>query len=736
MRIRSHLLLLTAVVLIPGFLAAAIAVEKVREGERQAALMGLRETVRSTSLLVDGELRRSLGALTALSTSEHLGTGDLKAFYEQATAINQPPDVWTLLLDDQGQQVLNTVLPFGAPLPSSPAAKERVAKVLATQRPLVTDLIVGPVTGKLIITVYLPARAWQGKQYVVAQAFSVDHWKKSVTQPRGRADWVVAVIDHSGRFISRSKNANALLGKQARPELVAAAAVSREGLIRHNTLEGIESYDAFTHSDLSGWTFAVAAPVKSIEASATQAVAWLTAGVIMALAGAMVTALVLTRKFILAMDTASTAARSLGAGHLPVTPRTSLTEVDALNHALSEAGRVLAADREARAALEAERKRLLDSETAAREEAQAQNAAKDQFLALLGHELRNPLSAIAGATAILMRSGTATIDRARYLGMIQRQNKHLTHIVNDLLDISRMLSGKIVLEREPLNLATCVLHCVEALKTTDRGVGHPFTVDAEEAWIDGDAVRIEQVLSNLLSNALKYSEPVGELRVSVRAGVQEASVEVRDFGLGISPDLLPHVFEPFVQGPAMPGTLQSGLGIGLALVRQLVALHGGQVSVSSHGVGMGSAFLVTLPLIPAPLAPSVEVSGEQSRLVGKVLLVEDNLDNMEATSALIRLLGHEVIEAHDGEQALVVAASNPPDVIVMDLGLPGKDGYQVATELKQIAHLKHIPLIALTGYGHQRSSTQASSALFNAYLVKPVDPELLGQTIRAQLSRG
>ncbi|MDI1260909.1 ATP-binding protein [Aquabacterium sp.] len=730
MRIRSHLFLVAAVALIPGFLAAAIAIEKVREGERLAALKGLHETVRATSLMVDGELQRALGSLTALGASEHLQTGNLRGFYDQALAINRAPDVWTLLLDETGTQVLNTVVPFGTPPPPA-AARQRVAQVLATQRPLVTDLIVGPVTGKLLTTVYLPTKAFGGRQYVVAQAFSVEHWKKAVLQTEVRRDWVVAVIDHSGRFISRSKNAANLLGKQARPELVAAAAASHDGLIRHNTLEGIESYDAFTHSDLTGWTIAVAAPVQSIEASASQAVALLTAGVLLALAGATATSLVLAHKFILAMNTASTAARRLATDQRQLkVARTSVHEVNVLNDALAEAGRLLEADRHAKAELAQQRLHLLDIETRAREEAQAQNAAKDQFLALLGHELRNPLSAIAGATAILGKSQDLQLIDSKYLGMIQRQSKHLRHIVNDLLDVSRMLSGKIVLERQPLNLAECLHHCIEALQATDRGAGRRFVVEAEEVWLDGDIVRIEQVLSNLLTNALKYSPVDKALHIRVQASGTLAVVEIRDFGMGMSPALLPRIFEPFLQGPALSGNLQSGLGIGLALVKQLVELHDGEVKVHSDGEGLGSTFTVTWPLIPSPHLARSALS-DTTRSACKILLIEDNVDTMEATAELLRFAGHHVVEAQDGDQGLAMAATSMPDVVVMDIGLPRRDGYEIAAELKQSAQLRHIPLIALTGYGQQRPG--AGSSNFSAFLVKPVDPDLLLQAIDDQL---
>ena len=733
MRIRSHLFLMAAVVLIPGFLAAAVAIEKVREGERQAALRGLRETVRATALLVDGEIQRSVGALGALGNSQNLKTGNLAAFYEQAAAIDQPPDVWTLLLDETGTQILNTAVPFGTP-PPAPLAGERVAQVLATKRLLVTDLIVGPATGKLVTTVYVPAKASIGKPYVVAQAFSVDHWKSAAMQPRGQSDWIVAVVDRTGKFISRSQKADQLLGRQARPELVAAAAASNEGLIRHKTLEGIDSYDAFTHSALTGWTIAVAAPVETIEASATQAVAWLAGGVATALTVATAMGLLLGRIFIQAMDTASEAARRLGKGEQPATPHTALHEVNALNGALADAGRLIAAERKSRELVEADRIVLLKNETAAREAAQSQNAAKDQFLALLGHELRNPLAAISGAAEALAKGPAEGATPDRFLKIIQRQNRHLAHIVDDLLEVSRLLSGKIVLDSVALDLAECVRNCVDALRASERATDHILVVDAEEVWVHGDPVRMEQIVNNLVANALKYSDSGSEVRVRVRAIGGEARIEVTDFGVGIGPELMPHIFEPFVQGPAARGQQAGGLGIGRALVQQLVGLHGGQVVANSDGAGTGCTFVVTLPRAEAARVEEAR-KGARSASRCRVLLVEDNADVRESTAELLRIMGYEVAEAGNGDEALIAAADRMPDVIVMDVGLPGRDGYRIATDLRQLPRLRHVPLIAVTGYGQARDKDRASAAGFDAHLVKPVDPELLAQAIENQLAR-
>ena len=722
--------------LLPGFLAAVFAVQKVRDGAREAALGTLRETVRATALLVDGQVQRSLGGLTALGNSPHLQTGDFAAFYEEARALDLPPDVWTLLLDETGTQKLNTAVPFGTP-PPPPVAKARVATVLATQRPLVTDVIAGPATGKLLTTIYLPAKPTPtGQRYVVAQAFSVEHWRKSALQPQGRADWIVAVIDRNGKFISRSHRTDEFLGRPARPELTAAAAAGNDGLIRHSTHEGIDAYDAFTHSALTGWTIAVAAPVDTIDASATQSIIWLALGIAIALAAALLGASTLSRILINAMEAASSAARVLGEGRQPAPPRTPLVEVNALNEALADAGRLLAHEKSLREVVEAERSYLLANERSAREAAQVDNAAKDNFLALLGHELRNPLAAISGATEVLARREPDPQTLRRYLEIIRRQNRHLSRIVNDLLEIRRMLSGKIVLEARPLDLAECVRSCVDSLQTVDRGQQSRLMVDAETVWIEGDPVRIEQVVNNLVTNAIKFSPLGTEVLVRVQARGEQALLEVTDAGSGIARELLPRVFEPFVQGPTVPGRPSSGLGIGLALVKQIVALHGGTVEARSAGLGHGSTFAIRLPRIAVPAktdASAVPAGVRQSSL--HVLVVEDNADAREATAELLRVLGYEVSEAEDGEVALRLAAARVPDVVVMDLGLPHKDGYAIAVEFKASPLLRHVPLIALSGYSQERDRQASAAAGFDAHLAKPVTPETLAQTIEAQLAR-
>jgi signal transduction histidine kinase/ActR/RegA family two-component response regulator len=728
MRIRTLLVLMAAAILLPVVLAAAIALDQIRAGEREAALRGLRETARATSLIVDREVQGSLSALKALGHSPSLQRGDLKSFYAEAAALDQVPDVWTFLLDDKGAQVLNTIVPFGTRLPP-PVAAERVARVLSSGKPLVSNVLVGPVTGKLLTTVNVSAAVGPGK-FVVGQNFSVDHWKRTVLREQLPSDWIVAVIDQQGRFVARSHKASEYLGKWARPELVAAAAAAPDGLIRHSTLEDIDSYDAFAHSSLTGWTIAVAAPVDSIEEASRRAMQVAMLGLAAALGAALLAAGLLGHRLIRAIERAGKAALALGHGRQPQTEHSHIAEVSQLHQSLADAGTLLDAERQSRLAAEAERERLLRNETAAREAAQAQNEAKDQFLAMLGHELRNPLAAISGAVTLLERGGADQARGAHYLEIVRRQNLHLGRIVDDLLDVSRLMAGKIMLEKTPLNMADSVTHCVESLRASEKSLGYRIVVHVETCWVDGDPVRIEQILNNLVTNALKFSPPGGPIRVDLHPENGHAVVTVRDEGAGIAADLLDRVFEPFVQGPPPSDRAQSGLGIGLALVRQLVRLHGGQVEAASAGLGRGSTFRFWLPVIESPTKSALARAGSH-RTGRRLVYVEDNADARVTMAELLRALGYEVFEVAQGKRAHAAVLEDQPDAVVMDIGLPDLDGYEVARRLRQDARTRQVPLIALTGYGQLRDKEQAALAGFDAHLVKPVGPDDLIAAIEA-----
>lgn len=365
----------------------------------------------------------------------------------------------------------------------------------------------------------------------------------------------------------------------------------------------------------------------------------------------------------------------------------------------------------------------LTREMEERRAAERQSHAKDEFLAMLGHELRNPLSAISSATSLigLAGAGPETVGRAK--AIIQRQSQHLSRIVDDLLDLSRAMSGKILLSRQPVEVSTLVNSCLDTFKATGRTGNYQLNVNLAPGWVDGDPTRIEQIATNLIDNALKYTPSGGAIDIAVANDDDHGQVllTVRDSGVGIAPDLLPHVFDVFVQGSITIDRSQGGLGIGLALVRRLVELHGGSVDAHSDGASLGSTFTIRLPRAQPAAAPAPQMASGTDSGKATVLLIEDNEDGREMMATMLDAFGYSVQQAADGVQGVQMAHIATPDVALVDIGLPGIDGYEVARRLRQSAETCNIKLIALTGYGLAEDQRRVMEAGFDMHLVKPVD---------------
>ncbi len=372
----------------------------------------------------------------------------------------------------------------------------------------------------------------------------------------------------------------------------------------------------------------------------------------------------------------------------------------------------------------------LTREMEERKAAERKNHAKDEFLAMLGHELRNPLSAIASAAALVGLHGRGNDHLGRAAAIIERQTQHLSRIVDDLLDLSRAMSGKLLLTRQPLDLGELVASCVDIFKATGRADGYTLRLHRGDCHIDGDQTRIEQVVTNLVDNALKYTPPGGEIDISTETIGDAVVLTVRDSGVGIGPDLLPQVFDVFVQGLITLDRAQGGLGIGLALVRRLVELHGGTVSARSEGEGQGSTFMVRLPGITAARRTPAAAAPPQATVKPVVLLIEDNDDGREMMATMLAACGHQIHHAADGSAGVLLAHQCRPDVALVDIGLPGIDGYEVARRLRTNADTQHIKLIALTGYGLANDQRRVLDAGFDMHLVKPVEIDNLLDAIR------
>jgi PAS domain S-box-containing protein len=363
------------------------------------------------------------------------------------------------------------------------------------------------------------------------------------------------------------------------------------------------------------------------------------------------------------------------------------------------------------------------------EQLAAADRRKDEFLAMLAHELRNPLAPIRNSLHIMKMQGATAdmVERARQ--MTERQVRLLVRLVDDLLDVSRIMRGRIELRHEPVELAEVLARAAETAHPTLDAQGQELLVSppAEPLRVRADPARLAQVVGNLLGNAAKFSSRAGRVWLSVERQGEQAVLRVRDEGTGISADLLPHVFDLFVQADTTLERSRGGLGIGLTLVRRLVELHGGTVTAASEGPGKGSEFVVRLPLLPSvPQPDQPSATGRPPpNAARRVLVVDDNVDAAESTAALVRLWGHHVRVAHTGPEALRAAEEYQPEVVLLDIGLPGMSGYEVARRLREQPHFQKVVLAALTGYGQGEDCLRAKEARFDVRLTKPVDPDAL-----------
>jgi signal transduction histidine kinase len=371
----------------------------------------------------------------------------------------------------------------------------------------------------------------------------------------------------------------------------------------------------------------------------------------------------------------------------------------------------------------------LTREIEERKMAERQNHAKDEFLAMLGHELRNPLSAISSAASLIGLPGVSIDGVQRAKKIIQRQSQHLGRIVDDLLDLSRAMSGKILLNRTPLDLAALVAASLETYRATGRSTDYELVQDLDAGWVDGDSTRLEQITSNLIDNALKYTPPGGRIEVRTWTENDDVVLSVRDTGVGISADLLPHVFDVFVQGASTLDRSQGGLGIGLSLVRRLAELHGGDIEAESKGPGGGSTFTMRLPRVEHQVAPAPAPASNSGHGKPTVLLIEDNEDGREMMTMMLGCYGYQVQSAADGLLGVAAAQHSQPDLALVDIGLPGIDGYEVARRLRADPATRDIKLIALTGYGLADDLRRVMDAGFDRHLVKPVDIDQLMEAI-------
>ena len=365
---------------------------------------------------------------------------------------------------------------------------------------------------------------------------------------------------------------------------------------------------------------------------------------------------------------------------------------------------------------------------------------KDEFLAMLSHELRNPLSPILNAVQLLRLQGDESLLQREARSVIERQVGQLTRLIDDLLEVSRITSGRVRLQQDRLDMRGIVERAVESARPLITRRGHELSVTKPDKpiWLHADSARLEQVVVNLLNNAAKYTEEEGKIRLIVGQEGDDMVLSVQDTGVGIAPEVIPHIFDLFTQADRSLDRSQGGLGIGLALVQRLVEMHRGTVSAHSKGLGRGSEFTIRLPVLhsqPKPPGPNPAKIAERPAEGSRILVVDDNEDSANMLAILLKTSGHAIRTAYTGPMALEIAAEFLPELVLLDIGLPGINGYEVARRLRQIPQLHRIKLVAMTGYGQESDIRLAQEAGFDSHQVKPINFAKVSELLATMLPR-
>ena len=737
MQIKAYLYLMAAAILVPVILFAGLTLRLLQQAETEQALADLSQAARSVALLVEDEFIDAETSLRALSVSPALAGGDLAAFRSEALAATRGPSTWTVLMDGEGRQLMNTLLPAGAPLP--PERQAGLAILFAQQRALTSDLMPSRVSGRLMSYVAFPVTLGT-RRYVLAQGFSNEHFRRHLAAGMN-PDWQVDLVDRKGRLVASNLGSVEVVGQQAPSVLLAAPRDTEEGLLELGLRRGEPARAVFRRLGSSGWTVLVAAPEDMMAAGSGRAGRVAALGLVAALACAALLSAWFGRIYARSMARALDAAIALGQGGTPDPGRSRIVEIDRLMRALRQAGDELRRAQVFREQAGTERQHLLEREQKARQMAEEENRAKDQFLAMLGHELRNPLAPIGTAAQLLKMPGLDP-HRARYAGdVIGRQIEHMNRLLGDMLDVSRVTRGLVTLNLEDVDLRNVVERAVEQTRPLMEECQHrlDLRVPPHPVLVRGDQTRLTQVVANLLTNSAKYTPPHGHIQLALTGAGGEAQLQVADDGEGIGPELLPRVFELFSQGERRPDRPQGGLGLGLALVRSLVHLHGGSVDASSPGRGGGSIFTVRLPLkqeLPALSGGGAPAQVPDTAPAGlRIMLVDDNIDAAVSLSLLLEAAGdHLVSTYYDAASALEWAAFERPDAFILDIGLPDMNGYELARRLRAMPQFADTMLIALTGYGQLQDKTRAREAGFDLHIAKPAEPdEILAALARVRV---
>lgn len=747
--LRWYLVLLVAGTLLPVVLFAVLVVHRLSNQEQAATERRILLAARNLSEMIDRELSSTTRTLQALASSEPLNQGNLRAFHSEAARVAQTQTSWitVILLSPEGQQVVNTIQPFGGRLPSAvePAS---LWQVIQTRQPTVGNLTPAKLKPNLLgVPVRIPILRNNRVQYVLTAVINQKAIAKVVSQQNSvDGEWTRTIVDGQGVVVARTRNPERFVGQRGTPSFLKQIRSAPQGIYRDTTLEGKRVYVAFSQIGDSSWAAAVTVPIDVVQSPTQKAMGLVVGSGLALLLLSGIGAFILSRRISRSITSAAVAAEALARGEYPQVRPLLIREVVLLGQSLELAANLLSQREQERT------ENLLRAE-AAREEAEAANRIKDEFLAVLSHELRTPLNPILGWSNLLRHGKLDAAKTAFALETIERNAKLQTQLIEDLLDVARIMQGKLSLMMAPVNLASTLAATIETVRLAAEAKQiHIQTRLAPVAGkVLGDAARLQQILWNLLSNAVKFTAVGGWVEVRLEqveqrgAGAQGADsvsppalpsryaqIQVVDSGKGISPDFLPHVFEYFRQEDGKTTRKFGGLGLGLAIVRHLVELHGGTVHAESLGEGQGATFTVQLPLLQAEgqgvddRSADASLALHPSPLMGlQVLLVDDDGDTRDFISFLLEQNGAIITAIASASTALQILDQAKFDLLISDIGMPGMDGYELIQHIRDRPAERggQIAAIALTAYAGEYNQQQALRAGFQRHVAKPVDPE-------------
>ena len=710
--LRMRLLLLAASGLLPLLIVLAWGFNHLVEERRSDAEETVLELSRALATAVDAELRSVMTLLQHMSTSDELERADLRDFHQTAMrTAEQLGWHFAVLSDFEGRLLFRTDELYGTSRVHD-VEPPSLARAIATRQPAVGPVIDLPERASTGFAVRVPVLRGGQVVYVLSAFLPTSRILAVLNRQDIPSGSVTTVIDQSQRRVARAPSADT---PGPSPSLMALLARGEaQGVGRTITLEGVDSHTGYTRLAGSGWVVAVGTSVAASNAALFALLRAVALGLAASLALAVVLAWVLSRRVLAPIESLKEGAAALGRGAPVQLPPLDIVELDDVALALTAA----AADRD-RAAAQV-REALRTAEDA--------NRSKDQFLAMLGHELRNPLAPIATAVQLMALKGDDRTAQERRI--IERQLVHVTRLVDDLLDVSRITSGRLAIRREPVRVGPLLTHVVDAIQPSlyQHSLALELAPGVEDAWVHGDEVRLVQVLNNLLVNAIKFTPAGGAIRVKATVEGDEVRVDVRDSGVGITQAELPRVFDLFYQTPQSSDRTRGGLGLGLAIVRSLIEMHGGTVSAASEGPGRGSCMTVRLPLVEPPASAAQDPQPAAAQGAANVLVVDDNEDAADTCATLLEIHGYTVRVAYLPEAALQLLGEFTPDVAILDIGLPGMSGYMLACRMREQGFRGR--LVALTGYGQAADMAASRDAGFDAHLTKPVDPATLLELVQ------